>query len=275
MTRKKLNLRLFALEIFMWLLALVVLVPIALIVINSLKTKPEANVMSLSLPQAWQWANYRTVVIEGRMATAFLNSLIITSGSVLVTNVAAAMGAFVLARRGGKLMRWTYLFFVIGLLAPINFIPTIRIMQFFGIMNTYPGIILLYTALMIPFTMFLYYGFVNTVPRDMDEAAVIDGSSAWTLFFRIQVPLMSPVIITGVLISFMNAWNDFILPLYFFNRSSRYPLTLAVYNFYGAYIASWNLVCAAIILTVLPILIVYVTGQKYIVSGMIAGAIKG
>lgn len=264
-----------AFEIFMWFLALLIIIPVLLIVINSFKTKTEANVMSLLLPRGWQFKNYLTVIEEGKMINSFFNSLIIIIGSVTLTVFSAAMGSFILARRRTRTTRYFYLFFIIGLLAPINYIPTIRIMQFFHIMNTFPGIILLYTALMIPFTVFLFYGFVNTVPREMDEAAIIDGCSSWMLFFKIQIPLMSPVIITGALISFMNAWNDFILPLYFFNRSSRYPITLAVYNFYGTYIASWNLVCAAIILTVLPILVVYMAGQKYIVSGMIAGAVKG
>lgn len=264
-----------AFEIFMWLIALLIIIPILLIVINSFKTKPEANVMSLSLPKVWQFKNYLTVINEGKMINSFFNSLIIIVGSVSLTTLSAALGAFILARRRTKATHYIYLFFIIGLLAPINYIPTIRMMQFFHIMNTYAGIILLYTALMIPFTMFLFYGFVNTVPREMDEAAIIDGCSSWTLFYKVLIPLMSPVIITGVLISFMNAWNDFILPLYFFNRSSRYTITLAVYSFYGTYISSWNLVCAAIILTVLPILVVYMAGQKYIVSGMIAGAVKG
>ena len=192
MTLKRVRRALF--ELCLWLMALMILVPLALIVINSVKSKPEANVMSLALPKVWLFQNYAQVVREGHMAMSVFNSLVITLGSVLLTTLSAAMGAFVLARRRSRLTRGAYLFFVLGLLAPINYIPTIRIMQFFGIMNTYQGIILLYTALMIPFTMFLFYGFVNTVPRDMDEAAIIDGSSAWTLFLVIQLPLMSPVI---------------------------------------------------------------------------------
>lgn len=262
-------------ECFMWIIALVILVPLALVVINSFKTKTESLVMSISLPHTFHFENYLTVIREGKMLNAFKNSLIITVGSVLITNLSSAMGAFILARRKTKATHYVYLFFVIGLLAPINYIPTIKIMQILHIMNTYWGIILLYSALMIPFTIFLFYGFVNSVPREMDEAAILDGCSSIQLFIRIQIPLLKPVIATATLINFMNAWNNFIIPLYVFNRSANNPLTLAVYNFYGTFIASWNLVCAAVILTTLPVLIVYMFGQKYIVSGMIAGAIKG
>lgn len=269
------KIRHFLLELFAWFLALIVLVPIFIVIINSFKTQSESFTMSISLPKQFQFENYATVIKEGGMVNAFTNSLIITVFSVFITNFSAALGSFIMARRKTRVTKLFYLFFIIGLLAPINYIPTIRIMQFLHIMNTFPGIILLYSALMLPFTIFLFYGFVNTVPRDLDEVAILDGCSSWQLFLKIQLPLMRPVMVTGVLINFMNAWNDFILPLYFFNRSSTNPITLAVYNFYGTYIASWNLVCAAIIITVLPILIVYILGQKYIVSGMVAGAIKG
>ncbi|UKS29441.1 carbohydrate ABC transporter permease [Paenibacillus sp. HWE-109] len=262
-------------EISVWLLTLVILIPLFLVVINSVKTSAEADSMNLSFPKHIQFNNYATVIKEGKMIRAFKNSMIITVGSVLLTNIASAMGAFVLSRRRTKLNKMLYYYFIVGLIAPVNMIPTIKIMQSLHIMNTFQGIILLYSALMMPFTVFLYYGFIHSVPREMDESAVIDGSNAWQLFFRIQYPLLMPVTITSLLINFMNAWNDFILPLYVFNKSTNNPMTLAVYNFYGTYISSWNLVCAAIVLTTLPIVIVYLFGQRYIVSGMLSGAVKG
>lgn len=209
------------------------------------------------------------------MLSAFRNSLLITVGAVLITNLGASMAAFVMARRRSLSTRIAYRFFLVGLIAPINYIPTIRVMQALHIMNTFQGVILLYAALMMPFTIFLYHGFVNSVPRELDEAAILDGCSGFQLYSRIQLPLMKPVITTAVLINTMNSWNDFILPLYMLNNSARYPMTLAVYNFYGTYVASWNLVCAAIVLTVLPILLIYAIGQKYIVAGMTSGAVKG
>jgi len=262
-------------ELLVWLLALVVIVPLALVVVNSLKTQTESNLMNLSWPRSLQFGNYGKVIEEGHLLRAFKNSMIISVGAVMLTNLSSAMGAFVLSRRRTKTNKWLYYLFIVGLIAPINYIPTIKVMQTLHIINTYQGIILLYSALMIPFTVFLYYGFVNTVPKELDESAIVDGCGGWKLFYRIHLPLMLPVAVTSLLINFMNAWNEFIIPLYVFNKSTYNPMTLAVYNFYGTFISSWNLVCASIVLTTLPIVIIYIFGQRYIVSGMVAGAVKG
>lgn len=262
-------------ETAMWVLTLVFLIPLILVVINSFKTPAEADLMNLRMPARFQLENYWTVIEKGHMFRAFRNSMIITAGSVILTNLASAMGAFVLSRRRTKTTKALYMYFVLGLIAPLNMIPTIKIMQLLHVMNTFQGIILLFSALMIPFTVFLYYGFINSVPRELDESAVIDGCGGGKLFFHILFPLLLPVSMTALLINFMNAWNDFVIPLYVLNKSTFNPMTLAVYNFYGTFISSWNLVCASIVLTTIPIVIIYILGQRFIISGMISGAVKG
>ncbi|MDO5422420.1 MAG: carbohydrate ABC transporter permease [Eubacteriales bacterium] len=261
--------------VVMWLLSLIILVPIAMVVLNAVKSQAEAATMSLTLPKEFHFENFRRVIKEGKMINAMKNSLFLAVTSVFITNLGASMGAFVLSRRRTKLTKGIYIFFLVGLLAPINYIPTIRVLQALHLMNKMIGVSLLFSALMLPFDVFLYYGFVSTVPRELDEAAIIDGCGSFQMFFRIQIPLMKPVITTGILINFMNAWNDFNIPLYMLNRSENYPVTMAVYNFYGTYVSSWNLVSAAILISIIPVLIVYLFGQKYIVSGMSAGAVKG
>ncbi|NOU77159.1 ABC transporter permease subunit [Paenibacillus sp. LMG 31458] len=262
-------------EAGVWIITIIFLIPLFLVLINAFKTPAEADLMNLRLPVHFQFGNFWTVIEKGHMIRAFRNSMIISLGSVLLTNVASAMGAYILSRRRTKANRALYFYFIIGLIAPLNMIPTIKVMQLLHVMNTFQGIILLYSALMIPFTVFLYYGFISSVPRDLDESAVIDGCGPWQLFFRILFPLLIPVSITALLINFMNAWNDFVIPLYVLNKTAYNPMTLAVYNFYGTYISSWNLVCASIVLTTLPIIIAYVIGQRYIISGMMSGAVKG
>lgn len=262
-------------ELGVWLLALLILIPLFMLVVNSLKTQSEADAMNLKLPDALHFENYGRVIEQGKMVSAFRNSMVISIGSVVVTNVFSAMAAFLLSRRKTKTNRVFYYYFILGLIAPINYVATIKVMQSLNLFNTYTGIILLYSALMIPFTVFLFFGFVRSIPRELDESAVIDGSGGYRLFFRIIFPLLLPVTVTSVLINFMNAWNEFILPLYVFNKSSAQPVTLAVYNFYGTFISSWNLVCATIVLATLPILILYLFGQRYLISGMTAGAVKG
>ena len=134
---------------------------------------------------------------------------------------------------------------------------------------------LLYTAMQLPFTVFLFHGFVAKVPVELDEAAIIDGCNAWKLFFYIVFPMMKPAVATAVVLTFLNTWNEFVSPLYFLSSSTKWPMTLSVYNFFGIYFKDWNLVCADIVLTSAPVLLVYLFGQKYIVSGMTAGAVKG
>jgi raffinose/stachyose/melibiose transport system permease protein len=116
---------------------------------------------------------------------------------------------------------------------------------------------------------------VNTVPRELDESAFIDGSSSIDLFLRIVFPLLKPVTFTIMVINFMGAWNNFIIPLYVLNRSNMWPMTLAIYNFYGWRVSEWQLVNADVILTIAPVVLLYIIGQRYIISGMTAGAIKG
>jgi raffinose/stachyose/melibiose transport system permease protein len=123
--------------------------------------------------------------------------------------------------------------------------------------------------------VFLYYGFVSKIPVELDEAAVIDGCGPWQLYFRVILPLLKPAAVTSGVLCFLNTWNEFIMPLYFLNTSSKWPVTLSVYNFFGQYEMSWNLICADVLMTCLPVVIVYLLGQKYIVGGQTAGAVKG
>ena len=148
-------------------------------------------------------------------------------------------------------------------------------MQSLNLVNTRLGIILLYAAINIPLSLFLCYGFISTIPREIDEAAVIDGCGPIRLFVNIILPLLKPIISTLFVLNFMAIWNDFTMPLYFLNNSTKWPMTLAVYNFFGAFENSWNLVSADIILTLIPVLIVFILGQKYIVGGVSAGSVKG
>ena len=122
--------------------------------------------------------------------------------------------------------------------------------------------------------MFLYYGFFDNIPRELDEAAVIDGCTPFQLFFKVIFPLLKPATITGIVLNFLGAWNDFVTPLYLLSDNKKLGMTNSIYNFFGEHFNDWNMVFADIILTIAPILIIYICGQKYIVSGT-AGAVKG
>ena len=262
-------------NIIAWILSIILITPLVLIVINSLKTSQAAAEMSLRLPQAIQWDNFKTVIERGKLGVTFLNSLTYSAFSVILCTLTSAMAAFVLSRNRTRWNKLVYFVIVLGMAMPINFIALMKVMQFLDIINTRVGIILLYAAIQTPFNVFLIYSFVGKIPREIDEAAIIDGCSPLQLFFSIIIPLIKPVLVTVMVLTFLNTWNEYILPLYFLGSSDKWPMTLAVYNFFGMYFRDWNLVCADIVLTSLPVVIVYLLGQKYIVSGMTAGAVKG
>ncbi len=259
----------------LWLLTVIVLVPLAIILVNSLKTQGEAVTMQLVLPTEFHFENYSQVAAQTDIVQAFGNSLFISALTVLIAIFGASMGAFVLSRRRTKGMRRVYFYFLVGLVAPLNMVPAILVLRSLHLMNSRIGLVLLYSALVMPLTMFLYHGFISTVPKELDEAAVIDGCSAPRLFFSVVFPLLKPVTVTVGILNFMSAWNDFITPFYFINSSDKMPMTTMIYSVFGTFQRSWNLVCAMMMMIIVPIIVVYLLGQKYIISGMTAGAVKG
>ncbi|MER1992842.1 MAG: carbohydrate ABC transporter permease [Eubacteriales bacterium] len=262
-------------NILAWALSIVLLAPLLLILFNSFKTGKAAAEMNLALPASLEWSNFAVVIEKGKLGATFLNSMLYSVCSVLLCTLLCTMASYVLSRNRRRLHNFLYLFLVLGIAMPINFIPLMKVMQITKLMNTRIGIILLYTATQTPFNVFLIHSFVSKISPEIDEAAVIDGASPLGLFFRIVMPLMKPVLVTVMVLTFLNTWNEFVMPLYFLGSTDKWPMTLAVYNFFGMYFKDWNLVCADIVLTSLPVIVVYLLGQKYIVSGMTAGAVKG
>lgn len=257
------------------LISLIVILPIVVLFVNSFKTSAEANRMTLSLPTKWMFENYATVIEQGKLVSSFFNGLLYATCSVIVIVIFVSLAAFVISRNNKGINKFLYYFIISGIAMPINNVALMKVMQTFHLVNSRIGIILLYAAINIPLSLFIAYGFVSTIPREIDEAAVLDGCTPIQLFVRIIAPLLKPIISTLFVLDFMAVWNDFTMPLYFLNNSAKWPMTLAVYNFFGAFENSWNLVSADIILTLIPVLIIFIFGQKYIVGGVSAGAVKG
>lgn len=268
-----------AIEILKQLIACIlsgiVILPFIVVVINSFKTESEAALMDLTLPAKFIWENYSIAVERGKLVTSFLNSTLYSVSATVISIIINSMAAFVLSRKRTQLNQFLYIFIILGIMLPTNYIALIKVMQTLHLLNSRLGVILLYSAMNVSFGTFILYGFVGTIPRELDEAGVIDGANPWQLFFRVVFPLLKPALVTVALLTFMGIWNDFMIPLYVLNRSSQWPMTLAVYNFFGQYQSEWNLIFADIVLTCLPVFVVYLLGQKQIVSGMTAGAIKG
>lgn len=257
------------------IVGLLVVVPIYLVFVNSIKTRAEASSMGVGLPAVPQWENYATVIEEGKLVGAFFNSLLYSLTATAICVVLAAMAAYVLARRRTRSHRLIYLLLIMGIAMPTNFVTLMQVMQWTNLVNTQIGIILLYAAMQIPFSVFLIYAFMGSIPRELDEAALMDGCSPMRAFFGVIFPLMTPVLVTLAVLSILNIWNEFLMPLYFLNSSSDWPMTLAVYNFFGMYQSDWSLVSADVVLTILPVILIYLVAQRWILSGMSTGAVKG
>jgi raffinose/stachyose/melibiose transport system permease protein len=269
------NLKRLPAGLFVALVSLTMFVPIYLLVVNSFKDNVESRMMGVELPTSIHFENYLTVIEQGKLGTAFLNSSLYATGATILVVLFSSLAAFALSRNRSKRNRFLYLFIALGIAMPLNYVPLTKVMQATHLINTIPGIILLYAATKIPFGVFLIYAFVDSIPREIDEAAIIDGCSPLKLFFSVIFPLLKPAWVTAGILSFLDFWSEFILPLYFLQSSTKWPMTLAVYNFFGMYEASWNLVSADIVLTILPVIVVYLLGQRYIISGMTLGAVKG
>ena len=267
--------RIVGLELFLILCSLLILIPLALIVFGSFKTRPEAAHFDLSLPEVWQWRNYVAVFEKSGLFRSLVNSFVVTTLSVVCCLLCSGPAGFIIARRNTRAMRGIFALFMLGIVAPVSIIPTVFFIRALGIYGSYLSIILLYTATSIPWSLFFLTGFVKTIPRELDYAALIDGCGPTQLFFRIIVPLLGPVLATNMVFVAMTVWNDFMLPLYFFSSAERWTMPLMVYNFFGQYFRQWNYVFACLILTALPITLLYLSSQRYIISGMTSGSVKG
>ncbi|MBY0117434.1 carbohydrate ABC transporter permease [Paenibacillus sp. FSL H7-0942] len=263
------------LNVLAWLLSLVVLIPFVVIVLNSFKSDAEAKVLKLTLPEKFIFENYKIVYEQGHLGGSFFNSLLHSGASSLLLVFVVAFSAFTLSRNHSRLSKFLYFFLILGITLPLNYIPLMEVMKSMGMINSHVGMILLYTAMGIPISLFITYAFVSNIPKELDEAAIMDGCNGIKLFLRIIVPLLTSVLVTVFVLNFLSVWNEFTAPLYMLNTVEMWPMTLAVYNFFGQFSAQWNLVSADIVLTSLPVLIVFLIGQKYIVGGLTSGAVKG
>ena len=273
--RKPLTLQTVLKELLCIFLSLIVLAPMYLVVINSFKTKNESARMNLSLPKQWLFENYATVFQKAKLLSGFMNSMIYALVATTVGVLLCSMAAYVLSRKRTKLNNFIYYFFICGLFFPVNYVTLVRVFQWMNLTNTRLGIVLVFTSGMIPFCVFTIYSFVETIPKELDEAAVIDGARPAGLFFRVVLPLLKPTVMTCFILQFMGVWNDFLTPLYLSSKTKLHPMTMSVYQFFGRESSYWNLVFADIVLTIIPVLVVYAIGQRYIIGGVTAGAVKG
>lgn len=255
-------------------LSLIVVMPFYMVLVNSFKSRSESARMSLALPTEWHFENYIEVIEKGKLITGFGNSMLYAVISTFIAVLTCAMAAYVICRNKSKLNSFLYYFILCGLFVPVNYVTLSTVLNKLNIAETRGGLIVAFISSMVPFCVFTIRNFMTSVPVELDEAAVIDGAGPLNLFFRVIVPLLKPILVTAFILQFMSVWSDFMTPLYLSSKSSMWPMNLAVYNFMGKNKNYWNYIFADIIMTCLPVILVYLMGQKYIVGGLTSGAVK-
>ncbi|PKG21908.1 carbohydrate ABC transporter permease [Niallia nealsonii] len=260
------------------LLTLVVFgIPFYFVIINAVKNTQESSMLSMAWPSSFHLIENMKAVLEaqdGMIIRAFFNSIAITGFSILLLIFLGAMAGYVLQRKVSKATPIFNFLILAGLIIPPAIVPTIWVLEGIGMFKTMPGIIFVEVALSLPFTILLYKGFMATIPRQIDEAALIDGCGRFRLFFSIILPLLKPVSATVIVLTAVGIYNDFVHPLYFFPGAENATLQLTLYNFSSMYNTQWNLLFTNIILISLPPLILFIFFNKKIVAGMTAGSVK-
>ncbi|MFC4102540.1 carbohydrate ABC transporter permease [Paenibacillus xanthanilyticus] len=266
------------LEVFMVLLSLVFIYPLLLTIINAFKSFQEVMTDVIALPKKLSFANYAYVWDFIDYPRLFLNNTIITvlglAGIVLVSSIAA----YKLGRTKTRISALIYMLCIMPMLIPFQSImlTVLQLAKDLHLSESTWGLGLLYWGFGAPLAVFIYHGFVKGIPLEIDESAKIDGASGFRLFFSVIFPLLKSVTTTIIIIDVMWIWNDFLLPLLMVNGSpSTKTLTLAAYTFVGQYTSDWQYAMTAMVMAVLPSIVVFMLLQKYIVKGVVAGAVKG
>ena len=259
------------------LATVVFVVPFGLIVLTAVKDSAEAARLDLSWPTSWHvWENISEVVAarDYMLVRATKNSVILTVVSVTLLVVSCSMAGFVLERRRDRLAKSVNAMVLAGLIIPPAVVPTIFVLQKLHLFKSLWGLVLVEVAYVAPFSILLFRAFVATIPREIDEAAMIDGCTGFSLFFRVVFPLLRPVTITVIVTTSIIIYNDFVNPLYFLPGSENATVQLTLYNFQGQYLTQWNLLFMDVLLITIPPLILFMVFNRKIVSGLTAGALK-
>lgn len=256
----------------------VFLVPFLFIILTAVKDKQESALLDFSWPTTWLlWDNIVEVITTRNwmLVTAFINSTILTVSSVTLLVVLSAMVGFVLQRRKTRWNGIIEFLILAGLMMPPAVVPTIWLLQGIGLFAKLHGLVLIEVAYGLSFSILLYRSFIATIPRELDEAAIIDGASPLDVFFRVILPMLWPVTVTNIVVQSVAIFNDFTNPLYYLPGNANATVQLTLYNFQSQYNTSYNLLFTNILLITIPPLIVFLFFNRQIVAGMTAGAVKG
>lgn len=251
--------------------------PLYLVFVNSVKTVREIYLSPLGLPVEISWNNFGRVMEKIDFGQALKNSLFFVVFGVAGLLVICSMAAYRLARHRTRVNKFVYLLLVSSILVPFQtvMIPLIKIIASIGLYNTRIGVLLAYYGYGIPFAVFLFYGFLSSIPREIEEAALIDGGSLFQVYRCIILPLLKPICVTVAVLDVLWIYNDFLLPFVLISDNELRTLPLVMYTFFTAYERPWDLAMVSLTMVLTPAIIMFVILQKQITGGIVSGAVKG
>ncbi|WP_066189652.1 MULTISPECIES: carbohydrate ABC transporter permease [Gracilibacillus] len=262
---------------FLTVFSLLMIYPLYWLITSSVKTNEEFFSQPYSFPTKIEWENFQRAWEVAGLGQAMINSVIVTIAGTILTVFLGALTAYVLSRYSFKFKGFLMVFFLLGMLIPVHstLVPLFTMMNEVGLLDTYWALILPYTAFELPVAIFLTMAYMGTIPKELEEAAVIDGSGYWGIFFRVMLPLSVPAMSTVAILAFLRYWNEFVFALVFINDSSLKTLPLSLAIFSDGFSTDYALTMAAMTIAVVPTIVMYLIFQEQIMKGMVDGSVKG
>lgn len=257
--------------------SLVAMLPIYMAVVNSFKTQGEMFQSFIALPTTLHWENYSDAFNKINLLGSSMNSAIVSFLGIGGIVFCASLAGYKLSRTSGRLSNLIFFLFVASMLVPFHsiMIPLTRVAKGMGVQGSTYGLALIYIGLGVNMAIFLYHGFVKSIPRELEESAQMDGCNEFQTFFQIIFPLLLPITVTIAILDFLWIWNDFLLPLLMLTDVNRYTLILSTNMLFGEYNKEWPLILSSLVLTAIPVILIYAFFQKFIMEGIAEGAVKG
>ncbi|MEK3784235.1 carbohydrate ABC transporter permease [Paenibacillus sp. FSL R5-0810] len=276
-TKSSLSASALILQVVMFIIAILFLAPFYFLLVNSVKSLGDIMVNAANWPSMFHWDNYSKAWELTRFPEAFTNSLIITVISNLIIALLSAMAAYRMVRANTVFNRIVFMIFVSAMVIPFQsiMIPLLQVVGWLNVNNSMVGLILSYLGLGIPLSIFLFHGFVKSIPLEIEEAATVDGASSYGVFARIILPMLKPMLVTVIILNSLWIWNDYLLPSLILQSPELRTIPLATFAFFGQYSKQWDMALPALVLGITPIIIFFLSLQKYIVEGVAAGSVKG
>lgn len=276
MEKRKIKLAQWLLLITTIITTIIIIFPVFFAFMSAFKTNGEILADPLALPTQLVFDNFSRLFEETNFVRSFLNSVIITVASLVLIVLIIPMAAYPLARQKGKFYNFMYIFFIMSFMIPFQtyMIPLFEQLKAFGLTGNLYGVIIQYIAFSVSLSVLLYTGFIRGIPRELEEAAEIDGANKFQTFWKIIFPLVTPTTVTILVLQGLGIWNDFLLPLLVMSGMEVKTINVEIYQFVGLYSAQWGILFAGTVVAMLPMIIFFTFAQRYFVKGITAGAVK-